>query len=245
MSESPGLFNWLRSVPPSDPVVALLVANLFTLVLALVQGWDFTPMILVYWFQSVVIGITTVIQLLFVRIREDPPPVVTWLPDVSSWMLRKQGIRELPGRTGKVMTAGFFVFHYGGFHLVFLGFIWAISSLSGVAFPPLWELVLPAGVFLFTHLYSAYYYWPTEGLFREQMGDIFLQPYKRIIPMLAVATIGFLVAIPFAVIPSLAERALANGIIIVTFLLAKTYMDVRAHRKKHARSFQWGGMKGR
>jgi hypothetical protein len=236
-SPAPVLPRW-QTVARNDPVLLLIAANLFTIVLALVQGWNFVAVILVYWFQSVVIGITTVIQLLFVRIREEPPPVVTWLPD-----MRWNWSKELPERTWRNVMAGFFVFHYGGYHLIFLGIVWAISSVSGIAFPALWELVLPAAFFLLTHLYSACYYWPTEGLFLEQMWGIFLKPYARVIPMQAVAMLGFLIVIPFVAIPSLGiERAIANGVILVTFLVAKTYMDVRAHRKKHASPvrFRWG-----
>ncbi len=142
--------------------------------------------------------------------------------------------------------AGFFIFIYGGYHLIFLGIVWAISSVSGNAFPALWELVLPAAFFLLTHVYSAWYYWPREGLFLEQMWGIFIQPYARVIPMQAVATLGFLIILPFVLFPPPGnERAMANGIILVTFLLAKTCMDVRAHRKKHARpysaSVSWEG----
>jgi hypothetical protein len=64
MSESPGFFNWLRSVPPNDPVVALIVANVITIVLAVVEGWSLFTILVIYWVQCLIIGLFTCITIL-------------------------------------------------------------------------------------------------------------------------------------------------------------------------------------
>jgi hypothetical protein len=59
----------LARIVPGDiqftpPVISLLFANLVTIVLAIAGHWDVATVMFIYWAQSVIIGIFTVITLL-------------------------------------------------------------------------------------------------------------------------------------------------------------------------------------
>ena len=95
--------------------------------------------------------------------------------------------------------------------------------------------LIPSIAFFFlSHLYSTVHYWPRDGLSSMAMGDLFIDPYTRIIPMHAVAFAGLLLFNPGLGIPV----GIANSLVLVIFLFAKMYLDVRAHRKKHAHRFR-------
>ena len=46
------------------PVVSLILANLVTIVLAILGNWDLATVMFIYWAQSIIIGIFSVISIL-------------------------------------------------------------------------------------------------------------------------------------------------------------------------------------
>jgi hypothetical protein len=91
-------------------VFVLIAANLVALAIAWKTGMSLRELMLVYWIQSVIIGICSAIRILS-------------LERFSTENLRfnDQPVEEEPASKWRV--AGFFVLHYGFFHLGYLMFL--------------------------------------------------------------------------------------------------------------------------
>jgi hypothetical protein len=154
---------------PDLPLLSLLLANAITIALALLQDWPLGTVLAVYWFQSVTIGLFTIVRLLGV-------------PDSGEGRQRYKGIA----------LAGFFALHYGLFHLVYLVFIAAFALTGTYGIPDPLGIALGCAVFFVNHLVSFLWYRPREEASPEA---IFSEPYSRIVPMhLTIIAGGFLTA---------------------------------------------------
>jgi hypothetical protein len=154
---------------PDLPLISLLLANAVTIALALLQDWAIGTVLAVYWFQSVTIGLFTLVRLLGITAGGD-------------------GRERLKG----IALAGFFAVHYGLFHFVYLVFIVAfvLSGAYGIADPL--GIAVGCAVFFVNHLVSFIWYRPREEASPEA---IFAEPYARIVPMhLTIIFGGFVTA---------------------------------------------------
>jgi hypothetical protein len=149
----------------------ILFGNVVTLVAAVTQHWSPTPLLCVYWGQSVVIGIMGVIRIL--RLRE-----------FSTDGFQINGRVPPPTRATQVQTAQFFAMHYGIFHLVYAVFLfggaaghrptgadarWILGSIATFAIAHGWSLARNHG-----------------RDFRQKtpnIGSLMFYPYLRILPM--------------------------------------------------------------
>ncbi len=94
------------------PLASLVLANLVTIALAILGNWDAATVMFIYWAQSIVIGIFTVVSLL----------------EADTALLARELQKPIDerGGTGRITTrfawcyqcllAGFFTLHYGLFH---------------------------------------------------------------------------------------------------------------------------------
>ncbi|MDD1653306.1 MAG: DUF6498-containing protein [Methanomicrobiales archaeon] len=224
--QSPAFLQQLRPASLTDPLVSLLIANVITIVLALMQGWDFATVFLIYWTQSVIIGFFTVIQILA-------------FPEGGAWGASPESRMTVGSHSfftagpvtplKKLALAGFFTLHYGVFHLVYLGFIlifWFVLGSDPQALP---DLLLASAIFFLNHLYSFLFYRgkeETEGL---TVMDVFSRPYARIIPMHLTIVLGVFAMVMFGVSGQDPGR-----ILVLTFLVLKTLADLWGHARKHA-----------
>ena len=60
---------FLQKVVPGEiaddpPLMSLIAANLLTIAFAIIGNWDLATVLFIYWAQSVIIGIFTVVSLL-------------------------------------------------------------------------------------------------------------------------------------------------------------------------------------
>jgi hypothetical protein len=189
---------------------SLLGSNAVTVVLAVTQNWNLLPLMWVYWFQSIVIGIFN-----FLRIRH--------LREFSTDGLAINGQSVDPTPETKNRIARFFLLHYGMFHLAYFIFL-LVFSLTGM-FSTAGEdalshadlkYILPlALLFLGNHIFSYFYNRPRDTG-RQNIGTLMFYPYARIFPMHLTIVLGFFLAnrLPF-------------------FLLMKTLGDAIMHVVEH------------
>ena len=111
----------------TPPVISLLSANLITIVLAIAGNWDASEVIFIYWAQSVIIGIFTVITILGADTAA-----------ISAAMNRSRTGKGETGTVdpGRIRTQAWilgviFAIHYGIFHIAYYSFI-VESQLFGV-----------------------------------------------------------------------------------------------------------------
>jgi len=182
---------------------SLVAVNVLVLALALYQHWSFGSLLMLYWTQSVVIGVANICRILS-------------LDHFSTEGYTVNGRPVEPTPATKRKTARFFAVHYGVFHAVYLGFIVGILRRE-----PLWTWTIALGTALFVlnHLWS---YRRNRELDRRgtpNIGALMFFPYIRILPMHAIILSGALFA------PA------AFGIAL--FAVLKTAADVAMHVVEH------------
>lgn len=145
---------------------SLVGANLVTIVLALAQHWQLATILLIYWCQSVIIGIFTAARMIEV-------------PSLYGGTLRKHGHHVKETKADKVEAVAFFFVHYGLFHAAYFYFIFSSSNLGRLDIA---GAFLTGGIFLVNHAYSF-----AHNRQRDEKGipifSLFFLPYLRIIPM--------------------------------------------------------------
>jgi hypothetical protein len=126
----------------------------------------------------------------------------------------------------QVFAAGFFLVHYGMFHLVYFFFLYsADESQPGV---PIVGIALCSFMFLMNHIFSSWHNWKRDMKRKPEPGTLMLAPYMRIIPMHLTIIFG-------------SEYATSTATLAL-FLFLKTIMDVIMHLVEHRPRRQAEGM---
>ena len=205
------------------PVVSLIFANAVTIVLAILGNWDLATVMFIYWAQSIIIGIFSVISLL-------GADTTALQGDLQKPIDERGGTEKISPRGAwfyKCMLAGFFTLHYGLFHLGYYFFIVDSGLFGSVNFadPGIW---LSCGLFFANHLYSHITYRHQGPKDYRYINEHFFTPYRRIIPMHLTIIFGSIVIFALEVFGIASTMP-----VLVLFLLLKTYSDITAHLIKH------------
>ncbi len=207
----------------TPPVITLLCANILTIVFAVAGNWDAATVLFIYWAQSIIIGIFTVISLA-------GADTAALTGDIEQSLENNSGARMMNryfARYYKYFIAGFFAVHYGLFHWGYFTFI-VDSGLFGVvdfSSPDVWA---SCGLFFANHLYSSLYYRHDERKGGDYVTEEFIRPYSRIFPMHLTIIFG-------AIMTSVLSVAGIESTmpVLVLFLILKVYADLTMHIKKH------------
>jgi hypothetical protein len=207
----------------NSPLISLIFANVVTIVLAILGNWDLATVMFIYWAQSIIIGIFTVISLL----GADTADLGA---DLQKPIDERGGSDKISPRYVwfyKCILAGFFTLHYGLFHWGYYSFIVESGIFGIVNFsdPNIW---FSCGLFFTNHLYSHLTYrhkGPKDG---EYVTEQFITPYRRIIPMHMTIIFGSIVIFALEILGITSTMP-----VLVLFLLIKTYSDISAHLIKH------------
>jgi hypothetical protein len=207
----------------TPPVVALLSANLLTIVLAIIGNWDAATTLFIFWAQSIIIGIFTIASIIgadTLAIKADMD---------ARHRERGEDIVLDPRRVRKhqyILAVMFFV-HYGIFHIAYYDFI-----INSGMFGPV-DLAGPGirvscAIFFANHLYSFLYYRTRERRGEEYVNDTFIGPYFRIVPMHLTIMAGAIVILILGILGITSTLP-----VLVLFLLLKTAADLVMHLWKH------------
>lgn len=190
--------------------ISLILVNLFTIGVAIWQSWNAGEIILLYYIQSLIIGVFQFFKIL----------------DVEKFSVEGVTINGSPAEqtaSTKYFFAGFFVVHYGLFHFVYLCFIITFLStgLIKLAFTPYFLLAI--FLLITNHLFSYVLNRKADKKREVNIGRMFMLPYARIIPM-------HLILILMGILSSFGG---GNITILVIFMLIKTLADVVTHNMEH------------
>lgn len=166
----------------------LLLANVVVAMLALALRQSLASLLLVYWIQSTEIGVMNVIRMF------------------------QQG-----KGCARLLNPGFFVVHYGMFHLAYFHLILSDPLYEGFVLGSLdiIFIVVSSTFFLGTHLFS-YFYNRSDESRKQSWTTLMFLPYLRMIPMTVVIVIGAV-----------------TGAGVVFWLGFKIAADMIAHIKQH------------
>jgi hypothetical protein len=164
---------------------------------------------LVYWAQSVVIGLSFFIRILNLRNFS-----------TDGLTMNDRPVAEEPASKWKVGL--FFLLHYGFFHFVYFIFL-ALEPASAGSVPrssPAAGLWLCALVFAVNHAFSLAHNIEADRLGKPNLGTMMMLPYARIIPMHFTIILG---------------GAFFGGSrpLFVLFIVLKTIADAIMHTVEH------------
>ncbi len=187
---------------------SLLAANLVALILALVLDWRLADLLLVYWFQSIVIGGSYVSRILNLEKFS-----------TKNFKINKRSVEPTPET--KRQVAGFFCIHFGFFHLGYLVFIFAGANAFADAHGPVLNFGLFFGclAFLINHSYSYFYFRDKDREGEPNIGTMMFTPYLRIIPMHLTIIFGGMLGV--------------EGLGLIIFMALKTASDILMHWVEH------------
>ena len=201
-----------RRLPPS--AVALILANFIPIYGVLFLAWEAFPVILLFWFENVVIGFYNALKIVFAR-----------PDDIGRWV-------------GKVFMVPFFAFHYGMFcfvHGIFVVALFGGGTTEALDNPGVGMFVgalsaagvtwAAAALFL-SHGFSFAWNYVKSGEYqRATIQNLMKQPYARVVVLhLVIIASGFLV---------LALGMPAVGLVLLVLL--KIGVDLKAHLKERAK----------
>ena len=148
-------------------VFVLLLVNMAVLATAIVFDWSNRSLMLIYWSQSVVIGIGNFFRIL-------------GLQRFSTEGFKINGKAAEPTDQTRRSTAWFFLVHYGFFHVVYLIFIIADSN-DATLFD--WTLLLCVLAFVLEYVPEHRQQRAYDRSQVPNIGALMFTPYLRILPM--------------------------------------------------------------
>lgn len=182
----------------------LVAANMAAIAIGVYQGWSLSELMLTYWAQSVIIGVSYV-----ARIRS--------LEKFSTKNFRMNGRAVEPNDQNKRNVAGFFLLHFGFFHVVYFLFI-VQDTPSGLLLGP--GLLVCTLAFAVNHNFSYRYHRELDRRGTPNIGTLMFTPYVRIVPMHLTILLG---------------ATLGSGKGLLLFGVLKTLADVVMHIIEHRR----------
>jgi len=150
-------------------VWALIAANLVALLIAYLTHMSLRELMLVYWIQSVIIGIASVIRILSLKRFS-----------TRNLRVNNRSLPETPG--SKVKVAVFFVLHYGFFHFIYLMFM-TLDLMRAEPGGSAMGYLLCVLVFAANHGYSMLQNIRRDATGKPHLGTLMFMPYARIFPM--------------------------------------------------------------
>ena len=189
----------------TSSAIFLILANVVPIFGVLYWGWDATAILVLYWLESVIMGLLNVPKILACRQTEEG---------------------RIVSALGNLFVAGFFSVHYGMFtfvHGTFLAEMFGARSMmegllsGGTIF---WTAV----TFLISHLFSMFinFFGKKEYLGRET-GKQMMSVYGRVFVMHFVIILGGFAVQAFG----------APVLAVVMLIILKTVIDLAAHKKEH------------
>lgn len=158
--------------------VSLLISNLLVIILAIIQKWDISTVLWVYWIQSIIIGFFQ-----FWRILS--------LKKFSTENFTINNKPALPTTQTKLFTAFFFLFHYGFFHFIYAIFLFNFFTKQPLDFT---YLFLGGLIFFLNHFFSYQHNKVADEQKIQNLGQLMFYPYARIIPMHLIIVFGALLS---------------------------------------------------
>jgi len=186
---------------------ALIVSNVVTIIIAVVEDWSLSVVLLIYWTQSVIIGIFHIRRMLN-------------LGEFTTSGLKMNGRPVEATPKSKKQIAAFFALHYGFFHLVYLVFVLtAVSSDDGLSSLGWLGLIGGSSVFAVNHFFSYIHNRDLDRTGKPNLGTMLFLPYARIVPMHLIIVMGAAFG--------------GSRVALVVFLSLKTLADAVMHIVEH------------
>lgn len=186
----------MRIFSSDTSTISLLFANLLIIFFAVVQKWDVSTVLWVYWMQSIIIGFFQFLKILSLK-------------KFSTENFKINNQPASPTTQTKTFTAFFFAFHYGFFHFIYAIFLFNFFTNQSLDFT---YLFLGGLIFFINHTFSYFHNRIVDEQKTQNIGTLMFSPYARIVPMHLIiifgAILGQSVLIVFLLLKTLADLAI-------------------------------------
>lgn len=188
---------------------ALLLLNLIPLIGVLYFGWNLSSIMVLYWFENVIIGFFNALKM---------AKAMGTTPRTQLYSGKK--VITVAQKPSSIL---FFIIHFGMFTLGHGIFVFALFGRD----LPSFSKMLPAALCLFaSHGISyAYNFIGNEEYKRVAFQDLFFQPYKRVFIMHITIIIGAFIAFQLE----------QPTFFLVLLVFLKILIDILSHKKEHTK----------
>ena len=183
----------------------LVLSNIFTIVVALLEKWSLSDVMWIYWGQSLVIGYYN-----WRRIR--------CLKQFSTVGFTINDQHVEPTRATQRQVASFFAMHYGFFHAVYFSFL--CTERADLARLDILGIFVCIALFAVNHCFSFHENLAKDISRKPNIGTIMAFPYARILPMHLTILFG-------------SHFAKNSAVTLILFLGLKTFADLIMHLIEH------------
>lgn len=201
-------------------VLFLILANLFTILVAVLARWNLFEVLWIYWGQNVIIG--------FYNWRR-----ILCLKQFSTAGLATESGRTLaPTRANQRHNASFFAMHYGFFHVGYLSLLCekGTADLTGLG---LFSVATCIVLFAISSHSSFRHTLERDASSMPSLLGVMFFPYVRVFPMHLTVMIGGACLGAFGGHHAKPTTAVAVTLTLVLFLILKTGADVLMHLIEH------------
>lgn len=216
-------------------LIILIVVNLLPIYGVIYEGWDVFEIVVLYWFENVVIGVVNVLKILCSAPRSDDGGASGKpLPEY----LRSDGAGVLQ-HAAKLFLVPFFTIHYGGFCFVHGVFVFAMlgnkSNATGGGDPFTGMREMLGSVFqsnikwfviaiVVSHVFSFLHNYIGKGEFRKlSPADLMHAPYGRIMVLHFAIILG-----------AFAIAAIGSSVgMLILLIIGKIIIDAKLHLRAH------------
>lgn len=241
----------VKSTWGNQSLFVLILANLLPVAGVLLWGWNVFEIVVLYWFENVVIGAINVLKMVTchpdtkVMTRRTSDGTRKVLKEIPEYIKQERSVQNVH-HVSKLFLVPFFTFHYGMFCFVHGVFVFTLlggnqpgltarGPFGGMA-TMLGEL-LSSGALIFvlaiigSHLFSFFANYIGKGEYRKVSApQLMAVPYGRIIVLHIAILFG-----------AFAVMALGNSIFLLLLLIIgkiviDSKMHLRSHRKLEAKA---------
>lgn len=219
-------------------LIVLIAVNLLPIFGVIYGGWDVFEIVVLYWFENVVIGVVNIFKILSsAPSMEDAEVNGKPMPDY----LRTNGSGALQ-HAAKFFLIPFFTFHYGMFCFVHGIFVFALlgkkSGALGGGDPIEGMSEMVGSVFysnikwfviaiIASHVFSFFYNYIGKGEFRKQSpAELMHAPYGRIVVLHIAIILG-----------AFAIAAIGSSVgMLILLIIGKIIIDAKLHLRAHKKA---------
>jgi hypothetical protein len=184
-------------------LIGIIISNIITIVLAVTQQWELHTIMILYWAESLLIGILNIFRIM-------------GLKEFSTEGYEINGRTVSPTRGTQIQTATFFAFHFGMFHLTYMIFMF-IQGYNDVIHS-VGIIIINIIITTLSHIYSYFTNIKEEINSKPNIGAVMFLPYLRIIPMHLTIIVG---------------STLLAGSSVAFFMILKMLSDIFTHVVVH------------
>ena len=204
-----------------NSLLFLIAVNVYSIGVAVYAQWSFVSVLFVYWCQNLIVGFFVTAKLL------------AWPNIVFAGETGTVNMPEAAAKRRKVLS---FVAMFIALHALMAFFAVQIIDVAALDAPMLRYVI---GLFAINHALSFVLNYRQDTAAPTTGGRVILEGIIRLVPLWLLPAVGFLMYLPASAVWALAGGegnvlSRAWQVVVVLFMVLKTFAEVLAHMVSHS-----------